>query len=104
MFRQAWHLLRTGQPLPEPSFNDKCRAIVRHLDLLDRYAPGAPAVDCMRKRISWYGKTMGHIKPLKEAIRLASSTDSMRMAVQAWIQPDREGVPRAGFRTPETAF
>ncbi len=32
---------------------------------------------CLSRRISWYGKTMGHIKPLKEAIRVAKTTDEM---------------------------
>jgi len=31
------------------------------------------AVRCMRGRISRYGKTMGHVKPLKDAVRLAES-------------------------------
>ena len=100
IFAQAWHLLRTGQPLPEPSFNAKCRAILRHLELLDQYNPGAPAVDCMRKRISWYGKTMGHCRPLKDGVRLADTTQAMREAVEPWIQPDRELVPTLISRSP----
>ena len=99
LFRQAWHQLRTGEPLPEPSFNDKCRVIIRHLDLMDRYVSQAHAVDCMRKRISWYGKTMGHIKPLKEAVRIATTTVAMREAVAAWIHPDREHSPVSSSRT-----
>jgi nifR3 family TIM-barrel protein len=104
LFRQAWHQIRTGGALAEPGFNQKCRVILRHLDLLDRYVPPAQAVDCMRKRISWYGKTMGHIKPLKEAVRVAGSTKTMREAIQAWIQPDREQVPAATSRTTLSAF
>ena len=92
LFRQAWHLLRTGETGPEPSFNEKCRVILRHLDLLDRHVPGPHAVDTMRKRISWYGKTMGHIKPLKEAIRLAPSTQAMRDAIGPWITPERDAI------------
>jgi tRNA-dihydrouridine synthase B len=95
LFQQAWHLLRTGEPAPEPSFNHKCRVILRHLDLLDRYVPGRHAVDCMRKRISWYGKTMGHVKPLKEAVRLAETTDAMREAVIPWMTPERNAVSKA---------
>jgi nifR3 family TIM-barrel protein len=92
LFRQAWHLLRTSETGPQPSFNEKCRVILRHLDLLDRYVPGSHAVDTMRKRISWYGKTMGHIKPLKEAIRLAPSTQAMRDAIGPWITPERDAI------------
>jgi len=84
LFRQAWHLLLTGAAADEPSFNAKCRVVLRHLDLLDRYVPGRHAVDCMRKRISWYGKTMGHIKPLKEAVRTAASVGEIRTALRGW--------------------
>ena len=104
IFRQAWHQLRTGEPMPEPSFNDKCRAILRHLDLLDRHVSPAHAADCMRKRIGWYGKTMGHIKPMKEGVRMAKTTQSMREIVQAWIHPARETVPRSDFGTLEPSI
>jgi tRNA-dihydrouridine synthase len=93
-------MLCTGEALPEPGFNAKCRAIIRHLELLDLYNPGAPAVDCMRKRISWYGKTMGHCRPLKDGVRLADSTQAMRDAVLPWIQPDREHLPTLVSRSP----
>jgi hypothetical protein len=58
----------------------------------------------MRKRISWYGKTMGHIKPLKEAVRVAPTTEAMRQAVQAWVRPDREGIPSVVSGTHAPAF
>jgi len=102
LFRQSWHLLRTGEIPAEPSMNDKLRVILRHLELLDLYCSGSTAVDCMRKRISWYGKTMGHIKPLKDAVRLAESTQVMRQAIIPWIREDRELPSRAIFATSET--
>ena len=48
------------------------------------------AAELMRQRISWYGKSMGHVKPLKEAIRTASDLDTMRAAVDRWIDWARE--------------
>jgi hypothetical protein len=38
----------------------------------------------MRSRISWYGKTMGHVKGLKEAFRTATSSADMRHALRDW--------------------
>jgi hypothetical protein len=38
----------------------------------------------MRSRISWYGKTMGHVKALKEAVRTATSVREIRTALQEW--------------------
>jgi nifR3 family TIM-barrel protein len=90
LFKQAWELLKTGTPGPEPSFNDKCRMILRHIDLLESHAPRQLGIRSMQTRISRYGKTMGHVKPLKEAIRTADDYDVMREAVHAWILPHRE--------------
>ena len=44
------------------------------------------AAELMRQRISWYGKSMGHVKPLKEAIRTAPDLETMRAAVDHWIE------------------
>ena len=44
----------------------------------------------MQTRISRYGKTMGHVKPMKEVVRTATDFDTMRRAVRAWILPHRE--------------
>ncbi len=97
MFSQAWHLLQTGTASTEPSFNAKCRVILRHIELLEKYVSQATALDCMHKRISWYGKTMGHCKPMKDAVRLAKSTLAMRDAIEPWINKDREVCPSLGF-------
>jgi hypothetical protein len=37
----------------------------------------------IRQHISWYGKSMGHVKPLKEAIRLATEFAAARDALTA---------------------
>ncbi len=44
------------------------------------------AVEQMHKRISWYGHTMGHVKPLKEAIRTAPDLAAMREVLLEWIE------------------
>jgi hypothetical protein len=35
-----------------------------------------------------YGKTLGHIKPLKERVRLAKSGNEIREALEAWLTPE----------------
>lgn len=92
IFQQAWTLLKTGVVGPEPSFNDKCRAILRHIDLLERYADEQYGIRTMQQKISRYGKTMGHIKTMKETIRTADNYDLMRRTVRSWILPHREHV------------
>lgn len=83
LFRRADELLRTGQAAPEPTVAAKIRVILRHLELSAEYEGETRAVIRMRQHIAWYGKSMGHIKPLKEAIRTATTVDAMRSALLA---------------------
>ena len=87
IFRRALALLRTGTLPPEPTFLEKLDCIGRHLELLRRYHDEAHVLHCMRSRISWYGKTMGHVKGLKEAFRTARTTDTMVEALDKWREP-----------------
>lgn len=89
LFRRTEQLLTTGSAGPEPSQLEKLRIMLRHLDLLLEHQGEKQAVLCMSRRVSWYGKTMGHIKALKERIRLATSSREIRAALQEWI--DRAG-------------
>jgi tRNA-dihydrouridine synthase B len=72
IFRQARALLAGAPPVAEPEIVEKIDVVLRHLALMEHYDGPERALLRMRQHISWYGKTMGHVKPLKEAIRLAS--------------------------------
>jgi nifR3 family TIM-barrel protein len=85
IFQQASALLRTGETPAELSARRKLLIILRHLQLLLEHQDERGAILCLSRRISWYGKTMGHIKPLKEAIRLATSAAAIREALEAWL-------------------
>lgn len=65
-----------------PSLVDKLWVIERHLELLREHAGDEQAVRCLQKRISWYGKTMTHVKSLKEAIRTAPDAESVVVALR----------------------
>ena len=69
----------------EPRLIEKFRAVRRHVDLAAEHQSERIASELMRQRISWYGKSMGHVKPLKEAIRTAPDLATMRRACDAWI-------------------
>jgi nifR3 family TIM-barrel protein len=89
IFRTTWELLQTGRTLPEPSQIEKLAMILRHLDLLVELAGEDRAVECLSKRISWYGKTMGHVKPLKEAVRVARSVQEVRGAIRSGLDMEK---------------
>lgn len=86
IFQRAENLLRTGVAASEPTLLEKIRIIRRHLELLIEHLGDHDAIMCLSRRISWYGKTMGHIKPLKEAIRVATSTQEMFDALNTGME------------------
>jgi nifR3 family TIM-barrel protein len=84
LFSQASELLRTGITPPPPTFRQKIAMIERHLDLMLEHQTEREAVKRLNTQISYYGKTMGHIKPLKEAVRTATSAQQIREALASW--------------------
>lgn len=70
----------------EPTLLEKFSAVRRHVELAAEHQNERVAAELMRQRISWYGKSMGHVKPLKEAIRTAPDLDTMRRACDRWIE------------------
>ena len=65
--------------------NDKIKIILRHLELILEHRGERSALHCITNRIALYGRTLGHIKPLKERVRLAKSADEIREALEAWL-------------------
>ena len=96
LFHQAAALLAHGAGASEPGFPEKLRVILRHLELLVTHAGEREAVLCMSRRISWYGKTMGHIKLLKETIRVAQDSQAMRRELLAWLDRAEAAVGARG--------
>lgn len=88
LLRRSASALATGDPGPEPTFNQKIDLVLRHLELLEAYTTPRLVIATMRKQISWYGRSMGHVKPLKEAVRIADDPGRMRAALNAWRLDD----------------
>jgi tRNA-dihydrouridine synthase len=82
IFRQAHALLEHGTAAPEPTVAEKLSVVLRHLELAAHFDGETRAATRMRQHISWYGKSMGHVKPLKEAIRTAPDLPSMVRALE----------------------
>lgn len=93
IFSRSWSLMTDNAAANEPSFNEKCRIIRRHVELLIEHADHRAAVECMRRRISWYGKTMGHAKQLKDRIRTARSLAEMHTVLVEAERPEGEFSP-----------
>jgi tRNA-dihydrouridine synthase len=84
-----------GEEVHERTRKEKLNIILRHLTLILQYKGERAALHCMTNRIALYGKTLGHVKPLKERVRLAKSADEIRTALEAWATQDKVTVSKS---------
>jgi len=87
IFRQAWQLQqdgRTGPDFVEPTELEKVAVIRRYFSLMLEYRDRHYAMMHMRRRISWFAKSLGPCKPLKECIRTAPDPDTVFSALDAF--------------------
>jgi len=84
IFNQIRSLLVDGIELPDPVFRERIDCIERHLDLILEHQDERMVLHRLRSAISWYAKTMGHVKPMKERIRNATSSDEIRRTLHDW--------------------
>lgn len=85
LFRRTWHYLTTGETLPEPTLQEKCRVMREHFAELAKWRGERVAVVEFRRRVSWYAKTMEHAKPLKEAMRLMTTVMEFDRAITDYL-------------------
>ena len=95
--------LETGEAGPSLRLSEKLRAVRRHLELILEHQDERAALQCLRQRIAWYGKSMGHVKPLKEAVRTATSAGTIARVLDEWLTRaveagDPERMPRRPVR------
>ena len=101
--RQPWLLARIARMLDgaapdtyaEPSIAERLEWIERHLDLMLETSNERRAVKCLNQRISWYAKGMGHVKRMKETIRLAEDVATIRSTLREWADRARSGSIRS---------
>ena len=90
MFRAIKAKLVDGVDLPEPTMLEKLQIIERHLDLVLEHQTERMALHRLCSGIARYGKTMGHVKPLKEAVRTSESSHEIRRALHHWMDLQRD--------------
>lgn len=86
IFRDTWSYLTTGTIPPEPTLEEKCGMIRRHFYNLCHYRSERSAVIEMRKRISWYSKTMHPCAQLKEDVRLINGPEDVERALSRFLE------------------
>ena len=90
--RQPWllsrihQLLEHGEDPGELDHHGMLRVIRRHVELCREHCEERRSLHVLRSRISRYARSLGHVKPLKEAFRLADHTDEMLVAINEWLE------------------
>ena len=59
IFRDTVHYLKTGELLPEPSFEERVSVMCRHLELMVEVFGELPGCQMFRKVAPWYSKRFG---------------------------------------------
>jgi len=90
LFRDTWSYLMTGIIPAEPTIEDKCRMIRQHFQniLHFRNSTGEGekfAILELRKRISWYARTMAPCRLLKDPMREFSSTTEFESIIANFL-------------------
>ena len=73
IFQQTQHHLKTGELLPEPSFDERLRLMCRHLDLMIEVFGEAHGCRMYRKVAPWYAKRFGPANEFNKRVVLVSS-------------------------------
>ena len=84
LLSQIRDLLMYGIDQPDPTMDAKLQIIERHVHLILEHQNERMVLHRIRSAIAWYGKTMGHVKPLKEAVRTAQSSDEILDVLSQW--------------------
>ena len=73
IFRQTQHYLKTGELLPEPSFEERVRVMCRHLDLMIEVFSEVHGCRMFRKVAPWYARRFGPANEFNKRVVLVSS-------------------------------
>jgi nifR3 family TIM-barrel protein len=73
IFQHTLHYLKTGELLPEPSFDERVRVMCRHLDLMLEVFGEEHGCRMFRKVAPWYAKRFGPVNEFNKRVVLVSS-------------------------------
>lgn len=96
IFRDTWAYLTTGEIPAPPSLAQKCQMIREHFYNLIRFRSERSAIAELRKRISWYSKTMHPCRMLKDEMREVRDPGHFEEILRRFLDWRRERDARGG--------
>lgn len=86
LFAQSWEYQCSSVELDEPSEAEKIEVIRKYLRLMLEYRDERYALNHIRRRISWFGKSLSHCKHLKERVRTAQTPAEVEAALDEFVE------------------
>jgi tRNA-dihydrouridine synthase B len=86
IFRRTAHLLRAGELLPEPRFEERLRVLRRHFERYCEFYGEAHGARLFRKVAPWYAKRFGPAKPFKRRIITIASRADFDAAIEEFLR------------------
>ncbi|HHV60143.1 MAG TPA: tRNA dihydrouridine synthase DusB [Clostridiaceae bacterium] len=86
IFKRTLHFLNTGVLLPEPSFEEKIKTIIRHMEMLIDSTDERFGVLEMRKHIAWYLKGMRNSSYVKDRIFKLTNKDDITAVLNDYAE------------------
>jgi tRNA-dihydrouridine synthase len=85
IFRDTHSYLTTGTIPPPPTLQQKCDLMRQHFANLLRFRDERIALIELRKRVSWYAKTMHPCRMLREQMRLVQSAAEFEQIITEFL-------------------
>jgi tRNA-dihydrouridine synthase B len=85
IFRDVWSYLTTGTVPPELTVTQKCELMREHFHLHQQHRGEWAAVCGFRQRASWYGKTMGPCRSLREGMRTINTAADFERVMDEFL-------------------
>jgi len=86
IFKRTLHFLNTGVLLPEPSFEEKIKTTIRHMEMLIDSTDERFGVLEMRKHIAWYLKGMRNSSYVKDRIFKLTNKDDITAVLNDYAE------------------
>lgn len=99
IFRDTWSYLTTGVIPEPPTLEEKCQAMRTHFYNMCEFRRERSAVIELRKRVSWYAKTMHPCAMLKERMRLMNSAAEFEQILQDFLEWRQSRAAMSGAST-----
>lgn len=86
IFKKILHYLKTGEILPEPTYEEKISMIVRHMKMLVEKDGEHLGVLKMRKHLAWYIKGMKNSSYIKNKVFKLSKADQVIEVLDEYLE------------------